>query len=51
MQRLLINGKDYQVDTSDEDFAKNPRAQLNFVYKKSPHYEKAHLLLPIFKVY
>ncbi len=36
---------------ADEDFAKNPRAQLNFVYKKSPHYEKAHLLLPIFKSY
>jgi hypothetical protein len=36
---------------SDENFAKNPRAQLNFIYKKSPHYEKAHLLIPIFKVY
>ncbi|MBL4604171.1 MAG: M14 family metallopeptidase [Flavobacteriaceae bacterium] len=37
--------------TSDEKFAKNPRAQLNFVYKKSQHYEKAHLLVPIFKAY
>jgi len=36
---------------SDEKFAKNPRAQLNFVFKKSPHYEKAHMLIPIFKVY
>ena len=36
---------------TDKDFAKNPRAQLNFIYKKSQHYEKAHLLLPIFKVY
>lgn len=36
---------------SDENFAKNPRAQLNFIYKKSPHYEKAHNLLPIYKVY
>jgi hypothetical protein len=35
----------------DADFAKNPRAQLNFVYKKSPHYEKAHLMLPIYKVH
>lgn len=35
----------------DADFAKNPRAQLNFIYKKSPHYEKAHKLLPVFKVY
>ncbi|MFY0630150.1 MAG: hypothetical protein JXR05_07190 [Flavobacteriaceae bacterium] len=36
---------------SDEKFAKNPRAQLNFIYKKSLHYEKAHLLVPIFKAY
>jgi hypothetical protein len=35
---------------TDEDFAKNPRAQLNFVYKKSPYYEKAHNLLPIYRV-
>lgn len=37
--------------TSDKDFAKSPRTQLNFIYKKSPHYEKVHLLLPIFKVH
>ncbi|MEQ6124686.1 M14 family metallopeptidase [Pseudotenacibaculum sp. MALMAid0570] len=36
---------------SDEKFAKNPRAQLNFIYKKSPHYEKAHKLIPVFKAY
>ncbi|MDT7832842.1 M14 family metallopeptidase [Flavobacteriaceae bacterium S356] len=36
---------------ADEDFAKNPRAQLYFIYQKSPHYEKAHLMLPIFKVH
>jgi len=36
---------------SDVDFAKNPRAQLYFIYTKSPHYEKAHLMLPIFKVH
>ena len=35
---------------TDDDFANNPRAQLHFIYKKSPHYEKAHLLLPIFRV-
>jgi hypothetical protein len=34
----------------DADFAKNPRVQLDFVFKNSPHYEKAHLRLPIFKV-
>lgn len=36
---------------SDEDFAKNPRAQLYFIYQKSPYYEKAHKLLPIFRVH
>jgi len=36
---------------NDGDFAKNPRAQLNFIYKKSPYYEKAHNLLPIFKLF
>ena len=35
---------------SDEKFAKSARAQLNFLHKKSPHYEKAYLLLPVFKV-
>ena len=37
--------------TIDKEFANNPRAQLNFIYKRSKHYEKAHLLLPIYKAY
>jgi len=37
--------------TSDKDFAKNANAQLNWIYKKSPHYEQAHLRLPVFKIY
>ena len=36
---------------SDDDFAENPRMQLDFIYKKSPHYEKAHVRLPVFKVF
>ena len=36
---------------TDKDFEKNPTAQLNFIYKRSLHYEKAHLLLPIYKAY
>jgi hypothetical protein len=36
---------------SEEDFANNPRMQLDFIYKNSPHYEKAHLRLPVFKVF
>ena len=34
----------------EEAFAKNPRAQLDFIYKNSLHYEKAHLQLPVFKI-
>ncbi|CAL2082416.1 Zinc carboxypeptidase [Tenacibaculum sp. 190524A02b] len=34
----------------DSTFAKDPYAQLNFVYSKTPHYEEAHLRLPIFKI-
>ncbi|SEE41774.1 Zinc carboxypeptidase [Tenacibaculum sp. MAR_2010_89] len=35
----------------DDGFAKNPYAQLYFVYKKTPHYEQAHLKLPIYKFF
>lgn len=43
--------KKYEEKLMDLDFSKNPRAQLNFIYKNSPHYEKAHLQLPIYKIY
>ncbi|QVY67196.1 M14 family metallopeptidase [Polaribacter sp. Q13] len=36
---------------SDTEFAKNPREQLNYIYKKSPYYEPVHLRLPIFKTF
>lgn len=36
---------------SDDDFAENPRMQLDFIYKNSPHYEKAYVRLPVFKVF
>ncbi len=36
---------------SDEDFAKNTHAQLYWIYTKTPHYEKAHKKLPIYKLY
>jgi hypothetical protein len=35
---------------NDVSFAKNPRMQLNYIFKNSPHYEKAHLKLPIYKL-
>ncbi len=36
---------------TEEDFAKNAQTQLYWVYKKTPHYEKAHKKLPIYKLY
>jgi hypothetical protein len=35
----------------EEAFDKNPRAQLDFIYKNAPHYEEVHLQLPIFKFF
>lgn len=36
---------------TDKEFVKNPRAQLDYIYKNSPYYETAHLKLPIYKVF
>jgi hypothetical protein len=36
---------------TDGVFAKSPSAQLDFIYKQTPHYETAHLRLPVFKLY
>ena len=36
---------------NDTVFAENPRMQLNFIYKNSQHYEKAHLRVPVFKIF
>ena len=36
---------------NDTVFAKNPSMQLNFIYKNSQHYEKAHLRVPVFKIF
>jgi len=35
---------------SDADFAKNPDAQLDFIYHLSPHYEKTHRVYPVGRV-
>ncbi|RZJ69715.1 M14 family metallopeptidase [Flavobacterium sp.] len=35
---------------SDAEFAKNPEAQLDWVYKHSEHYEKAHLQYPVYRI-
>jgi hypothetical protein len=39
-----------QKRAADSSFAKNARAQLNFVYENSPWYEPAYLHYPVFKV-
>jgi hypothetical protein len=35
---------------ADPNFAKNGRAQLDFIYKRTPHYEKEHLRYPVFRL-
>ena len=35
---------------SDEKFAANANAQLDFVYRQSPYYEPAHMRYPVFKL-
>ena len=35
---------------SDSAFARNARAQLNFVYHRSPWYEPAHLRYPVYRL-
>jgi len=36
---------------ADPVFAKSSYDQLDFIYKRSPLYEKSHLLIPVFKVF
>ncbi|QLE01649.1 M14 family metallopeptidase [Galbibacter sp. BG1] len=36
--------------TNDKEFAKNWYAQLDWIHKKSPNYEKAHLRYPIYRI-
>ncbi|MCD0464729.1 M14 family metallopeptidase [Flavobacterium sp. ENC] len=35
---------------NDAEFAKNPEAQLEWIYKHSAYYEKAHLQYPVYRV-
>lgn len=35
---------------TDSAFARNARAQLNFVYRHSPYYEPAHLRYPVYRL-
>ncbi|MEL7531081.1 MAG: M14 family metallopeptidase [Bacteroidota bacterium] len=38
-----------QKKKEDAAFADSPRAQLNFIYRRSPHYEKTHQRYPVFR--
>lgn len=35
---------------SDEDFKNNPYSQLKWVYEQTPHYENAHLKIPVYRI-
>jgi hypothetical protein len=35
---------------NDVEFAKNPEAQLDWIYKHSVYYEKAHLQYPVYRL-
>ena len=39
-----------QIKKEDKKFVENPEAQLDWVHKNSPYYEKAHLQYPIFRI-
>ncbi len=39
-----------QRKKEDPRFAKSGRAQLDFIYKRTPHYEKEHLRYPVFRI-
>ncbi len=33
----------------DKEFSANPQRQLYWIYKQTPHYEEAHMMLPVYK--
>lgn len=39
-----------KMRAADEKFAKNARAQLDWIYKNSPYYEKTHMRYPVARV-
>lgn len=39
-----------QKKSRDKDFASNPRAQLDFIYKGSPYYEPIHMTYPVYRI-
>jgi len=51
IKNTKIKNKFNEKLKTDSVFAKSPGAQLDYIYKKTPHYEPAHLRLPVFKLY
>ncbi len=52
---LLLKNQDIKAEfeskkANDATFKENWYAQLNWLYKKSPHYEKAHMRYPIYRI-
>jgi hypothetical protein len=45
-----LRAKLEQMKKEDKDFAKNPKAQLDWVYRNSVYYEKAHLNYPVYRL-
>jgi len=45
-----IKSKLEEKKKSDKAFGENPAAQLDWVYKNSPYYEKAHLQYPVYRL-
>ncbi len=41
----------YDLKQSDSTFAQNNYAQLDWIYKRSEHYEKAHLQYPVYRFF
>ncbi|MGH2665221.1 M14 family metallopeptidase [Flavobacterium sp.] len=46
----VIKAEFEEKKKSDKAFADNPSAQLDWVYKNSPYYEKAHLQYPVYRI-
>jgi len=41
----------YEKQANDSTFAKSNYAQLDWIYKRSAHYEKAHLQYPVYRLF
>jgi hypothetical protein len=54
-EKMLLNDEELkkefeELKSNDEDFAKNARAQLYWLYKRSPNFEADYRLYPVMRV-